>query len=771
MGRTILTRIGLFLVLGIVSVASSFAATDSPVDEGWPRELTSKGTTGIVYEPQVDQWDGFNLRAHSAVAVRTTGGGEPVYGVIVFSAQTLVNKTERLVSVEGLQVTDVKFPSNPDLAPGYLPLLQQTAKKRIRYIALDSLEAALASSDQLQTRSLPVRNDVPEIIIAQKPSVLVYIDGEPRYQPVREAKGKLSRLINTRVLLCRDSSGKLFLHLFDGYLTAHSLDGPWQVAASVPREVLNAENAARSAGQIDLMEGQPDPESKQKPSLAKEIPQVFVATRPTELLVIDGAPNLLPLTGTELLYVANTSANIFKDLKDNRTYILISGRWFRSRSLDGPWEYVTHRELPADFAKIPDDSPKENVKASVPDTTQAREALIADSIPQTEKVRRDDSRFVRLDIDGDPQLAPITGTPLSYVLNCSTPVIKVDDQSWYAVENGVWFVATSLDGPWVVADSVPAVIYSIPTSSPLHYVTYVKVYGTTPDYVYVGYTPGYFGTVVSNGVVVYGTGYYYTPWVGSIWIGPPITYGLGCTITWTPWWGWGFGFGFGWGPFGIGWFYPPAPWWGPYWGWGYPGWYGYPVWGPYGWAGTNINIYYRRGPWSAGGGITPRRHPPANRRWSGKYGNAYNSRTGNLISGPRGSLKNVYTPRYAPDRRGNITRGPSGGKAVIGGRGTAVRGGNQLYGTREGRVFRQSGRGTWEHVNPARRGGGGVGLPARDFSREQRARQTGQQRYRSFQTIRPFGGFAAPRSGGGGFKGGNLHQGGFFGTGGGKRGR
>ena len=28
---------------------------------------------------------------------------------------------------------------------------------------------------------------------------------------------------------------------------------------------------------------------------------------------------------------------------------------------------------------------------------------------------------------------------------------------------------------------------------------------------YVGYTPGYYGSCVSQGIVVYGTGYYYPP--------------------------------------------------------------------------------------------------------------------------------------------------------------------------------------------------------------------------------------------------------------------
>jgi hypothetical protein len=43
----------------------------------------------------------------------------------------------------------------------------------------------------------------------------------------------------------------------------------------------------------------------------------------------------------------------------------------------------------------------------------------------------------------------------------------------------------------------------------------------------VGYTYGYMGTVVSaDGVVVYGTGYYYTPYIGpTAWVPVPVTYG------------------------------------------------------------------------------------------------------------------------------------------------------------------------------------------------------------------------------------------------------
>src|SRR5581483_7756140 len=103
------------------------------------------------------------------------------------------------------------------------------------------------------------------------------------------------------------------------------------------------------------------------------------------------------------------------------------------------------------------------------------------------------------------------------------------------IQNGVWFTAPAPEGPWVVADSVPAVIYTIPPSSPLYSVTHAYVYDSTPDAVEFGYTPGYYGSYVADtGVVVYGSGWGYQPWLGSYWIGRPWTYGWGPQFGWWP---------------------------------------------------------------------------------------------------------------------------------------------------------------------------------------------------------------------------------------------
>ena len=141
---------------------------------------------------------------------------------------------------------------------------------------------------------------------------------------------------------------------------------------------------------------------------------------------------------------------------------------------------------------------------------------------------------------------------------------------YFAVVAGVWFTSAQVTGPWIIATSVPTSIYTIPPASPLYYVTYVKIYEATPQYVYVGYTPGYFGTVISPyGTVVYGTGYAYSPWIGTVWYPPPYTYGVAAAPVYNPWVGFTFGFAVG---------LATAAWIEPYWG---GSWYSPAYWGGY----------------------------------------------------------------------------------------------------------------------------------------------------------------------------------------------
>ena len=539
---------GLPLLAALSSMPLSAQTPSTPADPGWPRQFYYSGDSITIYQPQIESWQDNLIRARAAVAIKAPGMDAPTYGVITMQGVTAVNKDTRLVDVYDIAVTNGKFPAAGNQESNFVATLTLVVPAGANAVSLDRLELSLSVSEEQQAaNAVPVLNTPPSIIFTDRQSLLVLVDGAPRYVAVTGQP--LMRVVNTTVFLARDESDHYWLHVYDGYMTATALKGPWTVADKVPSSVQKAGQAAAKSGQVDMMTGYAPNDSAPKPTLKNTTPPaIFVATSPTELMVTKGPPSYVAIPGTDLQYVANTKADIFQETTTGHIFVLISGRWFTAPTTAGAWTYVPPNELPADFAHIPFDSPKENVLASIPGTPQAAEAVIESQVPQTATVYRDSATFATPSFGGGaPQLEPITGTPLQYVVNSPVPIIQASSNQWYAMQSGIWFAAPAVTGPWSVATSVPAVVYSIPTSSSLHYVTYVQVYGYTSTVVYVGYTPGYYGVIVTpDGTVVYGTGYTYpTTVVYNVYYPAPTTYGSGATMTYSPYAGWAFMFAVG----------------------------------------------------------------------------------------------------------------------------------------------------------------------------------------------------------------------------------
>jgi len=737
-------------------------SSTAPDDQGWPRPLSSRAGIFSIYQPQLDSWDGFRYKAHAAVDVKVPGDSRDVYGVIWIEARTQVDKTNRLVNLTDVKIPKVQFPSVPDQGQAFQAALRESLGTQtpaaLSPISLDRLEASLAITEAgKKSEQHPLKNDPPRFLFSSVPAILVTTDGTPVWKPVQGTN--LQRVINTRPLLLQDGS-TYYLHLYDGWLQAPALQGPWTVVTNPPAALRIAQQSL--ANEVDLLEGSGPDTNSPKPSLANTIvPVVHVVTTPTELIVTDGDPDFVNIPNTELLYVRNTTGNLFKYMNDQSWYTLISGRWYRAEDLNGTWSYVDPTRLPPDFARIPDDSPKENVKASVPGTQQAQEAVVANEIPQTATVKRNGTTPTPPPtIDGPPRLEPIENTPLQSVANASAPIIRADDGRYYLVQNGLWFVSDSPNGPWVVAAYVPPSIYSIPPSSRYHNVTYVYVYDATPEVVYTGYTPGYLGVeIIPAGVVVYGTGYYYRPWIGRYWYPAPYTWGFGWGLAYTPWCGWSFGWGFG--PvsvrygFGGGWWYP-RPWWGPY---------RWSVWtGPYRpvvWNSVNVNVYQR---YSNTRVIVSRPVVSAAPVPAGplRVGTAYNSRTGVPVAGQRATVVNSFTPRHevraAEVHPPAVVSAPHGGPAgtPVGRPSTPAASspsvaaprptGNHVYGDSNGHVYRQTPSGGWERYSPNGTWSG-INDPqrAQTLSQQSAARGWGEARTHGFnQAQSNFGTYHAP---------------------------
>ena len=539
----------LVLAWTCVALAQAPAPAAAPAAAvAWPREVKAPdGTRITVYQPQAEQWADNVLSGRAAVSVLAPGEKEPSYGVIELSARTEIDKAADLVTLSGVRITKTSFPGAQEQdAQKYVAALRAAVTKDRWPLSAQALQANLAVVQaRSKQKALPVKNDPPQILFRTAPSMLVLTDGEPVLRDIKEAPG-LQRVINTSALiLLEQSSTTYYLRALGRWWQSKSVTGEWQPG---PLMLATLEKARESLEkQYDPLEGK---DAEGKPVFEAGVaPRIIVATQPTELLQSKGEPKFTPIPRTQLLYLSNSSNDIFMDLASQTYYVLISGRWFSGKALAGPWAFVSGKSLPADFARIPAEHQIADVLASVPNTPQSREAAIANQIPQTATVQRDVQPTPVVYDGGAPQWKPIDSTPLNYAYNTGVPVIQVDPKTYYMAQNGVWFAGTAAGGPWAVAATVPSVIYTIPANSPLHYVTYVRVYSSTPTTVFVGYTPGYYGTVLSSdGVVVYGTGYYYPPYIGTYYYPPPYyTYGYGAGFTV------GFFFGFA---MGGGWYGP-----------------------------------------------------------------------------------------------------------------------------------------------------------------------------------------------------------------------
>ncbi|HXZ25081.1 MAG TPA: carbohydrate-binding family V/XII, partial [Nitrospiria bacterium] len=361
--------LSLTMVLPPGLLAQTSSAGPQPGHElTWPRVHQEPGLTIFIYQPQIEQWKGDRIEARMAVGMQKTGAKAPVYGVVWMTARTDVDKAASIVMIRDIALTKASFPTEPSKEGEYLSVLRKYFSKGPKAVALDHLEASFAISQAAkQAQGVPVKNTPPRIIFSSVPALLVLIDGAPVLRPV---EGGAERIINTNALILK-FGGRFYLSAMNHWYEAPDVKGPWTVTASAPASLEPIKQSLAAAQQVDLMT--PSPGSVLPPNP----PVIYVSTVPAEVIQSDGQPEFLPIEGTGLLQVKNSDNIIFMDVSSNYYYVLISGRWFQSKSLNGPWAFVVGKNLPADFAKIPPDHPRANALVSVPGTPQAEEAVIA----------------------------------------------------------------------------------------------------------------------------------------------------------------------------------------------------------------------------------------------------------------------------------------------------------------------------------------------------------------------------------------------------------
>ncbi len=536
-------------------VASGFLISSSAQSTGnWPKSTTtSDGYTIKMYEWQTESYSGNTLKARAAIAVIEAGKSDPTFGVAWLTAM-LERSGEGLVA-RSVQVNSIKLPG--ESLQGKQNIIQSALEKEIPYWNVSFTNEQLNSSLQLNEKQTNLERSIntapPEIIYSGQPAILVSIDGTPRLQ--MNSEWGLETVINSPFTIIRNRDGNYFLYGGKHWYKAPAATGPYSYSEQVPQNLTAIETDINDSYKKNNTE-----EEKNDYTISS----IIVSTHPTELIQTEGEAKFAAVQGTNLLYVRNTDDDIFMDVNSQNYYVLLSGRWYKSKTLSGQWKFVEADNLPGDFAKIPEGSEKEEVLASVAGTIAAKEAIEDAQVPQMARVDRKNAT-VDVIYDGDPEFEDIEGTHLEYAINSPFSVVRYRNR-YYAVDNGVWFESRSARGPWIVSVERPYEIVLIPPRYPVYHLKYVYIYDIAPDYVYMGYTPGYLNNYICGPTIVYGTGYYYRPWHRRYYYPRPCTWGY--NMRYSPWTGWGFGINInvGWFNIGIGnnyWGYSRRGWWGP----------------------------------------------------------------------------------------------------------------------------------------------------------------------------------------------------------------
>jgi hypothetical protein len=696
----------------------------------WPKSITAAdGTVIDIYQPQPESFAGNTLKSRSAFSVLEPGASDPIFGVFWSTATVETDRDARLVAIESIKVNDLKIPA--DTSRSEKSHIESTLEFFIPRVAgempLDEVLSSLDEALENTNLSKDISNQLPQLIYRTQRTMLVLIDGKPKLKMSKQ--WGLAVVVNTPFTIVQNKDGRFYLFGGGHWYVAPSPTGPYRYTYDKVKHKFKkiARELKKTASKNDDL---PTDETVDNP-----VYSIVVSTVPAELIQSDGNPDLTPLAGTSLLYVKNSDNDIFVDTRTQQYYVLLSGRWYSAGALNenSTWQYVAPDQLPADFAKIPEGSPKDAVLASVPGTPAAKEAVMDAQVPQTAKIDRN-SAVTHVEYDGAPQFKPIAGTHMEYAVNSNYTVLLYKGK-FYAVDNGVWFIADNAMGPWSVSDTRPGEMDEIPPTCPVYNAKFVYVYQSTPDYVYDGYTPGYLNSYVDGPTVVYGTGYDYDPWMGDYYYPRPWTWGF--DMCYNPWSGWGFGAGYDydWFDDGFGWDY------GFGYGMGWGGWYGGGWWG----GASAYRPAYRN--WHGGRFRSDRR--------GGYYGR-------DAVIDRSTHMHMRYGNNIYRGRLGVISRTGSGARNFASNDRINALGGNNIFTDRQGNIYRRTAQGLWQQrVNrswsPMVNRGTGAG---RYLEQQRQMNFRGQVRAQNFQRASNFGGMrfsGGAQFGGGGHLGGGGH--------------
>ena len=124
--------------------------------------------------------------AFSAVSLRNKAGDKPALGTIKLEADTKVAVADRLVSFQKMKISEANFQTLPkEQVREIVEAIDKAIPDDERVIALDRVLANVDKSKIVPKNVEGIKADPPTIFFSKTPAVIVNLDGEPIWSPIK----------------------------------------------------------------------------------------------------------------------------------------------------------------------------------------------------------------------------------------------------------------------------------------------------------------------------------------------------------------------------------------------------------------------------------------------------------------------------------------------------------------------------------------------------------------------------------------------------------
>lgn len=194
----------------------------------WTKTInTANGSIVKIYEPEPESFSGNILKMRSAISVLEKGKTDPVFGSFWAVATVETDKDNRLVSVQSVKIPNIKFPGGTDsMNINYIKTILETEIPKVEtHLSLDELLSSLDMNTEEKKLSKDLENNPPKIIYTTQSSILVLIDGTPKFQ--HNDDWGVDAVVNSPFTIIKNNDGNYYLYGSKHWYKASSATGPY----------------------------------------------------------------------------------------------------------------------------------------------------------------------------------------------------------------------------------------------------------------------------------------------------------------------------------------------------------------------------------------------------------------------------------------------------------------------------------------------------------------------------------------------------------------